>query len=99
MKDTNHMHNVPVHPGGYNWCIEFERRAVFKTPCKGWTYSNDPVSKRHLTFRSLEQAIHFAKENGLGFEVEYPKFRYHTRKNYGDNYKWKGHPKPEYEDI
>jgi ETC complex I subunit conserved region. len=52
-----------------------------------------------VKFKTLEDAINYCKIMGLGFELEYPKFRYHARKNYGDNFKWKGNPKPELEDI
>jgi hypothetical protein len=36
---------------------------------------------------------------GVGYEVEYPHHRYHVKKNYGDNFKWKGLPKPDVEDL
>ena len=34
---------------------------------------------------------------GWGYDVTYPKFKYHTRKNYADNFKYKGEPKPEHD--
>jgi len=93
MFDNSHMHNVPVLHSGYKWYVQYERIGVYKTPAMGWNYSNDTQSKRTVKFKSLEDAITYCKELGLGFELEYPHFRYHTRKNYGDNFKWKGHPK------
>ena len=32
---------------------------------------------------------------GWGYSVMYPKFKYHTKKVYADNFKYKGEAKPE----
>jgi len=95
MQDTNHMHNVPVFPGGYKWCVQFERMGVYKTPAMGWTYVNDTQSKRMLKFLTVDDCIAYCRAMGLSYEINYPHFKYHTKKNYGDNFKWKGLPKNE----
>lgn len=99
MPDINRMHNVPSLTSGESWCIQYERIGVWKNPCMGWTYVNDNQSKRLVKLGSLEEAIAYCKQLGLGYEIDYPHFRYHTKKNYGDNFKWKGLPKPDVEDI
>jgi len=98
-KNTSLMHNVPVMHDGYRWCIQWERQAVYKTPWMGWTFVSDDQSKRLLKFKRLETAIAYCREMGLSYEVAYPHFRPHTKKNYGDNFKWKGQPKTEVDDI
>lgn len=57
----------------------------------GWTYSNDSLSKRNVYFPSLEEAISYCKMSGLGYEVEYPKYRYANKKSYAANFIWPGH--------
>ncbi len=78
------------------------------------TFVTDTQSKRPLNFYAAHDAIEFCREHGkeienkyrvsnkkigLGYEISYPHVRYHTRKNYGDNFKWKGNPTPAEEDI
>jgi len=89
------MHDTPTQPGGYRWCVEQERMSVWKTNYTGWTYSNDSVSKRNIYFSSLENAIHYCNIMGLGYDVEYPKFKYTIRRSYADNFKWPGDPNKE----
>eukprot|EP01016_Furgasonia_blochmanni_P041842 TRINITY_DN5494_c0_g1_i1.p1 TRINITY_DN5494_c0_g1~~TRINITY_DN5494_c0_g1_i1.p1 ORF type:complete len:211 (-),score=71.66 TRINITY_DN5494_c0_g1_i1:128-694(-) len=91
--DDNHMHNVPVLGLGKKWCVQFERGPVFKNVCNGWTHVTDTMSKRLVKFGSLEDAVAYCRALGAGYEVNYPHFRYHARKSYADNFKWKGPPK------
>ena len=76
------------------------------------TYTTDTQSRRPAKFNSLEAALEYCRNLGkkilnsavincglgLGYEISYPHFRYHTRKNYGDNFKWLGPPKTD-EDL
>jgi len=93
LPDTNHMHNVPVLDQGYRWTVQWERVGTYKKSDMGWNYVNDTQSKRTIKFRKLEDCLVYCRSMGLAYEVSYPHFRYHTKKNYGDNFKWKGHPK------
>ena len=96
---TSHMHCTPSIEDGLQWCVQFEHQGIYKTPNMGWTFSNDVRSdETNYYFDDLEDAIKYARNNGLAYEIKYPKERYVTRKNYADNFKWRGHPKPE-EDI
>lgn len=36
VKADNHMHCTPVQSVGDEWCIQFERQGVYKTPGMGW---------------------------------------------------------------
>jgi len=90
---------VPAIPKQKNWIVQYERQGIFKNQHMAWTFVTDTQSKRPVRFHDLEHAIEYTREMGVGYEIVYPKFRYHTRKNYGDNFKWHGPPKPEEEDL
>jgi len=88
---------VPSIPKENHWILQFERQGIWKNPNKGWTFSNDTQSKRPVRFKTVEEAIIYCRQLGLGYEINYPRTRYHTRKNYGDNFKWQGLPKEDEE--
>ena len=73
------------------WVLEFEPAAA-KTidPLMGWTGSADTREQVHMTFDSRDEAVAFAKKNGLAFRVEEPKARRIRPKNYADNFRWDG---------
>jgi len=56
-------------------------------------------SRISYKFPSLEHAIVYCRKYGLAYEISYPKRRYFQVKNYANNFKWKGPPKTEEEDI
>lgn len=56
-------------------------------------------SRTNQEFGTLEEAIAYCRRHGLAYEVSYPKYRYHQSKNYANNFKWKGHPKADEDDI
>ena len=69
-----------------------------------WTSAScDPYYSKgdnwQMTFPNADAAVQFAKSYGFGYTISYPKFKYLQKKNYGDNFKWKGEPKdePEYD--
>ena len=47
-----------------------------------------------MKFPTAQLAVNWCKMMGWGYTVSYPKFKHHTRKNYTDNFKYKGEPKP-----
>ena len=49
----------------------------------------------HIKFGKLSDAVAFAVEMGYGYDIVHPRYRWHAKKNYADNFKWKGNPKPE----
>ena len=48
-----------------------------------------------IRFPNVDAAIDHAEAMGWGYEVTYPKHKYHTYKNYATNFTWKGDPKVE----
>merc|ERR1719491_2037950 len=48
-----------------------------------------------MEFGRLNDAIAYAETMGWGYDVSYPTHRWHTKKNYTENFKWKGEPKAE----
>ena len=46
-------------------------------------------------FPSVDAAIDHCEAMGWGWDVTYPKYKYHTYKNYANTFSYKGEPKPE----
>ena len=61
------------------------------------TFSDDTLSVKNQKFPTLEDAIRFCEKLGVGYDISYPKKRYHAKKDYGDNFKWKGEPQEEFD--
>ena len=85
---------------GKYWVIDFDVDSTFKSPLMQWTSAtNDCLASKgdnlQMRFASVEDAVGYAKMMGWGYDVMYPHFKYHTRKNYADNFKYKGEPKAE----
>ena len=61
------------------WILEYEPespRAV--EPLMGWTSSDDMKSQIRLAFAAKEEAIAYAKRNGIPYRVDEPKPRKQT---------------------
>ena len=54
----------------------------------GWTSSRDMNSQVQLAFPSKEDAIAYAKRNGLPYRVMEPKKRKLHSKSYADNFRY-----------
>ena len=76
------------------WQIEFNP-ASKRTPERlmGWQSSQDTLNQVKLKFESLEDAISFAQKKNWTFDVDTPKTRIVTPRNYGDNFIFKGETK------
>ena len=48
-----------------------------------------------MKFSSVNAAVNYCEMIGWGYDISYPNFKYHTYKNYADNFKWKGFAKPQ----
>jgi len=69
------------------WILEFEPGSRKETDSlMGWTGSRDTRGQVRMRFDSKEDAIAFAKKNGLGYTVSEPKKRRIRPKNYSDNF-------------
>ena len=103
MPQRKHVHCHPQDKSiGRYWVVEFEHTNTFKSPLMQWgTGSTDPYNSKgdyiQGRFTNAEEAINHAVSQGWGYDVEYPKFKYHTKKNYSDNFSYKGEPKEEVE--
>ena len=79
-----------------------EPTVTYKSPLMQWTHGTTDVhnSKGELSeqrFTTCQAAVDYAIMNGWGYDVMYPKFKHHTKKNYADNFAYKGSPKEEAE--
>ena len=55
------------------WKLRFERRsAPFIEPLMGWTGGDDTLTQVELTFRSADEAVAYARRQGLKFVVQGP---------------------------
>ena len=90
----SHMHSVtnPMHVNGRGrWMVEFEHTGAWKDPMDGNNMGSDPFCKFCAAgFSNAQAAMAWCHQFGFGFEVEIPRHRYHTRKSYADNFKWRG---------
>ena len=69
------------------WVLEYEpaeRRSV--EPLMGWTSSGDMRQQIKVTFESREDAIAYARRQGIAFELHEPKTRKKHAKAYADNF-------------
>ncbi len=69
------------------WVLEFEPEQAKETdPLMGWIGSGDTRQQVHLRFDSKEEAVDFAKKNGLTARVQEPRSRRIRLKNYAENF-------------
>ena len=47
-----------------------------------------------MKFPSVNAATDYCEMMGWGYDISYPNFKYHTPKNYAENFKYKGPAKP-----
>ena len=98
MPQKKHTHNHPYNKQiGKGWAIQFDNWGAFKSPLMGWSSaSHDSLHSReqnalNLRFGQLKDAVAFAEAQGWGLDIQYPtNWRWHTKKNYADNFAWKG---------
>ena len=55
----------------------------------GWTGSGDMNQQLRLKFESKEEAIDYARREGIEYDVVEPKKRSHIKKSYADNFAYK----------
>jgi hypothetical protein len=70
------------------WILEFEPESAREIdPLMGWTSSSDMKSQVRLQFGDRDEAIAYAKKNGLAYRVEEPKTHARTIQSYADNFR------------
>ena len=107
MPQKKHVHNHPQDKTiGKYWVIDFPITSTYKSPLMQWTSGSlDAHSSKgennnfQIKFPSVNAAVNYCKMMGWGYDLQYPNFKYHTSKNYADNFKWKGNAasEPEYD--
>ena len=72
------------------WVLEYEPGSAKETDSlMGWVGSADTRGQVRLRFASKEEAVAFAKKNGMSFRVQEPKSRRIRPKNYSENFAFK----------
>ncbi len=70
-----------------SWVLEFEpEQAKATDPLMGWVGSGDTRQQVRLRFDSKEEAVAFAKKNGLSARVQERRYRRIKPKNYAENF-------------
>ncbi|KAI0036448.1 ETC complex I subunit conserved region-domain-containing protein [Vararia minispora EC-137] len=70
-----------ILPGGGRW----------ENPLMGWASSADYMQGTRISFRSKEDAIHFAEKQGWDYYVQPPGAKNIPPKNYSENFVYKPH--------
>jgi hypothetical protein len=70
-----------------NWVLEFSPEMARRPdPLMGWTSSSDMRSQIKLTFDSQEDAVAYAKRQGIPFQLVEPQEAKRYVKSYADNF-------------
>ena len=72
-----------------HWVLEFDPQSARAIdPLMGWTSSSDMNSQVRLQFDQLEDAIAYAQNNGIAYQVIKPKVRKHNVRQggYAENF-------------
>lgn len=70
-----------------DWVLEFEPASARRSdPLMGWTQSSDMNGQVRLTFETREEAVAYAQNNGLAFQLFEPKVPKRIIKAYADNF-------------
>ena len=71
------------------WVLEHEaERPRFIEPLMGWTGSTDTRTQIRLEFDTKEEAVAYAVQRGLPYQLIEPKPRTRVRKAYSDNFRY-----------
>jgi hypothetical protein len=69
------------------WILEFEAESASRPdPLMGWTSSADTKPQVLLRFESLDDAVRYAREHGLDYDIETPREPTWKSMSYGANY-------------
>lgn len=96
MVQRKHVHCHPSNKSdGSGWTIDFGSWGHHKSPLMGWSRgTQDTFANVQMTFGRLNDAVDYAQAMGWGFDVMQPHYRWHVKKDYASNFKWKGEAKP-----
>ena len=70
------------------WVLKFsDKKNQLKDTMMGWNGGSSTISQIELKFSSKEEAVNYAKKNGLDYEVLETSERKVINKSYADNFK------------
>ena len=71
----------------HEWLLEFEpASASVSDPLMGWTQSGDMNGQVRLNFETKEEAVRYADQHGIAFQLIDPKPAKRIIKAYADNF-------------
>jgi len=69
------------------WVLEFEPKDARRAdPLMGWTQTADTEGQVRLSFETKEEAVRYADQNGIAFQLIDPKPARRIIKAYADNF-------------
>jgi hypothetical protein len=72
---------------GKDWVLEFEPASARKPdPLMGWTSSSDMNGQVRLSFETKEEAVAYANQHGIAFQIFETKVARKIIKAYADNF-------------
>ena len=70
-----------------DWLLEFEPSAARRSdPLMGWTQTGDTEGQVRLAFETKEEAVRYADQHGIAFQLIDPKPAKRIIKAYADNF-------------
>ena len=70
------------------WVLKFsDKKNQLKDTMMGWNGGSSTISQIELKFSSKEEAVNYAKKNGIDYEVLETRERKVITKSYADNFK------------
>ena len=71
-----------------NWVLEYEPESARSIePLMGWTSSGDQKSQIRVKFATKEEAVDYAKKQGIAYTLTEPHTRKRKPKAYADNFR------------
>ncbi len=70
------------------WVLKFsDKKNQLKDTMMGWNGGSSTISQIELKFSSKEEAVNYAKKNGIDYEVLETRERKVINKSYADNFR------------
>jgi len=75
--------------GTHEWVLAFEPESREQAdPLMGWIGGGDMDTQVRLRFETREEAVAFARQRGVAYDVELPRPRRFVPKSYSDNFRF-----------
>ena len=75
--------------GAGEWVLDWQTQREVNEPLMGWWGSTSTQGQVRLVFDSCEQAIAYARKNGIDYQVEQPPAKKPIKpKAYADNFRY-----------